>query len=53
MDDPNDVVAIGESNGEPELLEWLSVDCGKKEQTNVTINLIKNVQKSFFIFFEI
>lgn len=30
MDDPTDVVAIGESNGEPELLEWLSVDCGKK-----------------------
>jgi len=27
IDAPADVVAIGESNGEPELLEWLSLDC--------------------------
>lgn len=53
------VVARGESNGEPELLEWLSVDCylccrhikksreKKAVNENVTINLIKiRVRKS-------
>ena len=44
---PAGVVANGESNGEPELLEWLSADCWwqEKKKNDITINLIKSIQK--------
>lgn len=43
------VVAIGESNGEPELLEWLSVDCF--HPTKSKRNMKRKTQKKNIFFY--